>query len=129
MLRLFTRTLLRYVTLSTNTPSPSFQIKNEIFSYKHWLLALGEAVKFLANIIWRRHFSRECTKNIPSTFEYNFEHLNIIRTFEYNSKLKYKHFNLRLKHYLYCKVRWKGTNKSYKTCYFGLRISCMQSFL
>ena len=52
-----------------------------------------------------------------------------IRTFEYNSKFKYKYSNLRLKHYLHYKVRLKGTNKSYKTCYFGLRIPYMQSFL
>ena len=99
-------------------PSP-FPTKNEIFSDKHWL-ALAEAMIFLANIIWR---------HIPSSFEYKFEHLNIIRTFKYNSKFKYKHSNLRLKHYLYYKVRWKETNKSYKTCYFGLRIPYMQSFL
>ena len=52
-----------------------------------------------------------------------------IRIFEYNSKFKYKHSNLRLKHYLHYKVSWKGTNKSYKTCYFGLHIPRMQSFL
>ena len=35
-------------------------------------------------------------------------------TFEYNSKFKYKHSNLRLKHYLHYKVRWKRTNKPIK---------------
>ena len=73
--------------------------------------------------IWR-HFSRACTKDAF------LEHLNIIGTFEYNSKFKYKRSNLRLKHYLHYKVRWKGTNKSYRTCYyFGLRIPHMRSFL
>ena len=77
--RLFTRTLLRYVTISTNTPRPSQQ--NSKFPIK------------------------------------------------YNSKFKYKHSNLRLKHYLHYRVRWKGTSKGYKTCYFGLHILYMQCFL
>ena len=47
----------------------------------------------------------------------------------YQQQKKRKHSNLRLKHYLHYKVRWKGTYKSYKTCYFGLSIPNMQSFL
>ena len=38
--------------------------------------------------------------NIKVNQNINIEHLNIIRTFECNSKLKYKYSNLRLKHYL-----------------------------
>ena len=92
-------------------------------------LLLFEVVLYLSTSSEDATFQEHVLKHIPSTFEYKFGYLNIIRTFEYNSKFKYKHSNLRLKHYLHYKVGWKGTNKSYKTCYFGLRIPYMQSFL
>ena len=37
-----------------------------------------------------------------------------LQTFEYNSKLKYKHSNLRLKHYLHNKVKGKEQIKPIK---------------
>ena len=125
--RLFTRTLLCYVTFNINMP-PCLPNKKRNFFYKHWL-ALGKAVIFTCQHHLKTPFFKSMYKSISSTFEYKSEHLNRIRTFEYNSKFKYKHWNLRLKHYLYYKVRREGTNKSYKICYFGLRIPYMQSFL
>ena len=117
------------VTSRSAQAPPLFSIKNDFFSYKHWL-ALGEAVIFSCQHHLKTPFFKSMYwKHIPSTFEYKFKHLNIIGTFKYSSKFKYKHSNLRLKHYLHYKVRWKRTNKSYKTCYFGLRIPHTQSFL
>ena len=87
-----------------------------VFTYESFLISIDKLLLklwyFLANIIWRRHFSRACTKNTL------LQHSNINL-----------HSNLRLMHYLHYKVRGKGTNKSYKTCYFGLRMPYMQSFL
>ena len=46
---------------SAQTNPPPLPIKNDFF-YKHWL-AFKKLWYFLAKIIWRRHFSRACTKN------------------------------------------------------------------
>ena len=118
---------------SAQTLLPPFPIKNEILGFKKDR-SRSKAISFLFIYIYIFQSSTNNTKKIiclnSKTCHYcQMKVTEYIWTFEYNSKIKYKHSNLRLKHYLHYKVRWKGANKSYKTCYFGLRIPNMQSFL
>ena len=108
--RLFTRPLLRYVTLSTNFPF-IFLIKNEILGFKK---------------------DRSRSKEISFLFHMFFFQLstnNKKKIICLKSKTCHYCQLLVQKHYPHYKVRWEGTNKSYKTCYFVLHISYMQSFL
>ena len=78
---------------------------------------------------WSQHHRQHAIWALEASYVIQIANLNIIWTIEYNSKFKYKHSNLRLKHYLHYKVKWKGTNKSFNSCYLGLHIPYMQSFL
>ena len=78
---------------------------------------------------WSQRHRQHAIGDLETSYVIQMGNLNIIWTIEYNSKFKYKHSNLRLKRYLHYKVKWKGTNKSFNTCYLGLRIPYMQSFL
>ena len=78
---------------------------------------------------WSQRHRQHAIGALEMSYVIHIGNLNIIWTIEYNSKFKYKHSNLRLKHYLHYKVKWKGTNKSFNSCYLGLHIPYMQSFL
>ena len=82
------------------TPTPSFPKISKFQDLKRIGVELKKSLSSVICSSSEDSISREhVLKNIPSTFKYKFQHLNIIQTFEYNSKFKYKHSNLRLKHY------------------------------
>ena len=78
---------------------------------------------------WSQRHRQHAIGALATSYVIQIGNLRVIWTTEYNSKFKYKYSNLRLKHYLHYKVKWKETNKSFNTCYFGLRILYMQSLL
>ena len=143
MSRLFTRTLLRYVTLTINTLPPLPNKKMKFYDLKrigvevkkspssficfNFQLSTNSTKKKICLKIKTCHYCQSLvqTSSMPSKTGVPLSWIQ----FEYNSKFKYTHSNLRVKHYLHYKVRRKGTNKSYKTCYFGLHIPYMHPFL
>ena len=78
---------------------------------------------------WSQRHWQHAIGALETSYVIQIGNLNIIWTIEYNSKFKYKHSNLRIKHHLHYKVKLKGTNKSFNTCYLGLPFPYMQSFL
>ena len=77
---------------------------------------------------WSQRHRQHAIGDLETSYVIQMGNLNIIWTIEYNSKFKYKHSNLRLKRYLHYKVKWKGTNKSFNTCYLGLRFHICNLF-
>ena len=111
-----------------------------LVTYANWfytiLYHLGQGFDFHKQFLeyqlphhWSQRHRQHAIGDLEMSYVIHIGNLNIIWTIEYNSKFKYKHSNLRLKHYLHYKVKWKGTNKSFNTCYLGLRIPYMKSFL
>ena len=99
--RLFTRTLSRYVTLNTNTPSPPPNKKRNFIGFKK---------------------DRSGSKEISFLFHVLFFQLSTNNT-------KKKAFESETKALSTLQSTMERNKKSYKTCYFGLHIPYMQSFL